>query len=61
MVFKQEDFTEQAQMVIASSFEIVRRCKHQEWDVEHLVLALLEYPEGVPVQMLNYLKINTQE
>ena len=38
MVFKQEDFTEQAQMVIASSFEIVRRCKHQEWDVEHLVV-----------------------
>lgn len=61
MVFRQEDFTEQAQLAIAASYEIVHRFKHQEWDMEHLMLALLENSEGVPVQMLNYLQVNIRE
>ena len=58
MVFKQEDFTEQAQMVIGASYEIVRRLKHSQWDVEHVVLALLENSGSVPVQMLTNLGVN---
>ena len=45
MVFKQEDFTEQAQEAIGASHDIVRRFRHSEWDVEHVVLALLENAE----------------
>ena len=58
MVFKQEDFTEQAQMVIGASYDIVRRFKHSQWDVEHVVLALLENSGSVPVQMLTNLDVN---
>ena len=58
MVFKQEDFTEQAQMVIGASYDIVRRFKHSQWDVEHVVLALLENSGSVPVQMLTNLGVN---
>ena len=47
MVFKQEDFTEQAQEAIGTSQEIVRRYRHAEWDTEHVLLALLENDKGV--------------
>ncbi len=57
MVFRQEDFTEQAQAVIGASYEIVRRFKHSQWDVEHVMLALLENEQSVPAQMLRDLGV----
>jgi ATP-dependent Clp protease ATP-binding subunit ClpC len=39
MVFKQEDFTEQAQEAIGASYDVVRRYRHLQWDVEHVMLA----------------------
>ncbi len=59
MVFKQDDFTEQAQNVIGASYDIVRRFKHAQWDVEHVVLALFENEGSVPVQMLRELGVDT--
>ena len=59
MVFKQDDFTEQAQSVIGASYDVVRRFKHAQWDVEHVVLALLENEGSVPVQMLRELGVDT--
>ena len=34
-------FTEQAQEVLAASQELVRKYRHGQWDVEHVLLALL--------------------
>ena len=33
---KPERFTEQAQEVLAASQELVRRYRHNQWDVEHI-------------------------
>ncbi len=58
MVFKQEDFTEQAQAVIGASYEVVRRFRHSQWDVEHVMLALLESAESVPARILTGMGVN---
>jgi ATP-dependent Clp protease ATP-binding subunit ClpC len=44
---KPERFTEQAQEVLAASQELVRRYHHNQWDVEHVLLALLEQEKGI--------------
>ena len=46
MVLRPEKFTEQAQQVLASSQAIVRRYNQSQWDVEHVLLALLELEQG---------------
>ena len=58
MVFKQEDFTEQAQEAIGASYDIVRRFRHPQWDVEHILLAMLENNKSVPVQMLGEIGVD---
>ena len=58
MVFKQEDFTEQAQEAIGASYDVVRRYRHPQWDVEHVILALLENERSVPSQMLEELGVD---
>ena len=52
MVLKPDDFTEQGQEVLGTSQEIVRRYRHSQWDVEHVLLALLELEKGVPMDVL---------
>ncbi len=44
---KPERFTEQAQEILAASQELVRRYHHNQWDVEHVLLALLEQEKGI--------------
>ena len=46
MVLKPDDFTEQAQEILGKSQEVVRRYRHSQWDVEHVLMAILEQPEG---------------
>ena len=58
MVLRPEKFTEQAQQVLASSQEIVRRYSHSQWDVEHVLLALLELEQGLPQDILNNLGVS---
>jgi ATP-dependent Clp protease ATP-binding subunit ClpC len=58
---RQDKFTEQAQEVLAASQEIVRRYQHSQWDVEHILLALLEQEGGLTVEILNELGINSDE
>ena len=43
---KQERFTEQAQEALASSQELVRQYRHSQWDVEHILLAMLLQEQG---------------
>ena len=52
MVLRPDQFTEQAQDVLHNSQELVRRYSHSQWDVEHILLALLELEKGLPVEML---------
>ena len=48
MVLRPEQFTEQAQDVLRNSQELVRHYQHSQWDVEHILLALLELENGLP-------------
>ncbi len=45
-------FTEQAQEVLATSQELVRHYRHSQWDVEHILLALLQQEGGVTAEIL---------
>ena len=61
MVLKSDDFTEQAQEIIGKSQEIVRRYKHSQWDVEHILVALLEQDDGVPAEILRRLDVSSAD
>jgi ATP-dependent Clp protease ATP-binding subunit ClpC len=52
---KPERFTEQAQEVLAASQELVRRYHHNQWDVEHVLLGLLEQEKGITKDILQAL------
>ncbi|MGD0115093.1 MAG: AAA family ATPase [Dehalococcoidia bacterium] len=56
---RQDRFTQQAQEVLATSQEMVRRQRHPQWDVEHVFLALLQYPGGLAQQIFGRLGIDT--
>ena len=58
MVLKSDDFTEQAQDILGKSQDIVRRYSHSQWDVEHILMALLEQDEGVSVEIFNQLGVS---
>ena len=57
MVLRPDDFTEQGQEVLTKSQDVVRRYRHSQWDAEHILLALLELEEGVPVKALRELGV----
>ena len=61
MVLKPDDFTEHAQEVIAKSQEMVRQFRHSQWDVEHILLALLEQEDGVTSEIFKYLEISIDD
>jgi len=48
-------FTERAQDAAMRAYEILQRYSHNQVDVEHLLLALLEQPEGVVSQIVDML------
>ena len=52
MVLRPDNFTEQAQDVLRESQEVVRRYRHQQWDAEHILMALLEQKDGVSSEIL---------
>jgi ATP-dependent Clp protease ATP-binding subunit ClpC len=55
-----EKFTEQAQEVLAASQELVRQYHHNQWDVEHVLLALLQQEKGVTGDILQTLDVNAE-
>ena len=57
---RQERFTEQAQEVLAASQELVRRYRHNQWDVEHVLLALLEQEKGITKEILRELRVDVE-
>ena len=53
-------FTERAQDAAARAFEILQRYGHNQVDTEHLLLAMLEQPEGVIPQILDKLSVDQE-
>ena len=51
-------FTERAQEAAQRAAEIIQRYGHNQIDTEHILLALIEQPEGVITQILEILKID---
>ena len=60
MAMRPDQFTEQAQEVIGLSQEIMRRYRHGQWDVEHILMALLEQEKGVAREILERLEVSTE-
>ena len=58
MVLRPENFTEQAQEVLANSQELVRQYRHGQWDAEHILLALLQVERGLPVEIMESLGVD---
>jgi len=59
-MIRPDRFTEQAQEVLAASQELVRRYRHSQWDVEHILLALLQQEGGVTAEILKELGVETE-
>ena len=58
MTLRSEDFTEQAQLVLQDSQEMVRSYRHSQWDVEHVLMAMLNQEDGIPGRILEHLGIS---
>ncbi len=58
---RQDRFTEQAQETLARSQELVRSYKHSQWDVEHILLAMLQQPKGLTGDILKKLGVKASE
>src|SRR5262249_16905762 len=56
-----DKFTERAQDAAARAYEILQRYGHNQVDTEHILLALLEQPEGVIPQILEKLKVDQEK
>ncbi len=54
-----EKFTEKARELVQNAQEILVRYKHTQLDTEHLLLAMLEQNEGLAVQVLQALNVDT--
>ena len=57
---RQERFTEQAQEALAASQQLVHQFKHSQWDVEHILLALLQQEKGLVDEILRELGVDTE-
>jgi len=55
---KQEKFTEQAQDAISASQQLAMQFHHSQWDVEHILLALLLQQRGLVGDILKELNAN---
>ena len=60
MVLRPDQFTEQAHWVIQYSQELVKQYCHSQWDVEHVLLALLEAEKGVPAEVLGEMGVDVE-
>jgi len=59
-MMKPEKLTEQAQEMLAASQELVGQYRHNQWDVEHILLALLQQENSVPVDILKELGVDIE-
>lgn len=57
-MMKFDGFTERAEEAAQRAAEIIQRYGHTQIDTEHMLLALIEQPNGVVTQVLEFLKID---
>jgi len=55
-----DHFTERAQEAAQRAAEIIQRYGHNQIDTEHILLALIEQPQGVISQLLEILKVDPE-
>ena len=58
---QQERFTEKAQEALALSQQLARSYHHSQWDVEHILLALLQQEKGLTGELLGKLGVKTDD
>ena len=58
IMIKFDRFTRSAQEVPQRAAEIMQRYSHNEMDTEHVLLALIEQPQGGLSQLLEFLKVD---
>src|SRR2546428_13127474 len=57
-MMRQDRFTEGAQEVLAASQEMVRKERHSQWDVEHVLLAMLQHSSGILPQLFQNMNVD---
>src|SRR5438309_375451 len=57
-MMRQDRFTEGAQEVLAESQQLVRTERHSQWDVEHVLLALLQHERGIMPGLMEKLGVD---
>jgi ATP-dependent Clp protease ATP-binding subunit ClpC len=57
---RQERFTEQAQEALQASQQMAMQYKHSQWDVEHILLALLVQQQGLVGEILKELNVDAE-
>ena len=60
MVLTAEKFTRQAQEALQSSQELVRNYQHSQWDIEHVLLALVALEDGLPGRIMQELGVDVE-
>ena len=55
-----ERLTEQAQEALTASQELVRHYRHNQWDVEHVLLALLDQEDSLASKILKELEVDVE-
>ena len=55
---RQERFTEQAQEALQASQQLAMQFKHSQWDVEHILLALIMQRQGLVGEILTEIKVD---
>ncbi|PKH46662.1 ATP-dependent Clp protease ATP-binding protein, partial [Dehalococcoides mccartyi] len=58
---RQEKFTEQAQEALSASQMLVQEYQHSQWDVEHVLLALVRQEKGLVGEIIKELKLSSEE
>ncbi len=55
-----DKFTERAREIIAASQELAVGYRHNQWDIEHLFLALVKQEDDLVAQILAKLGVNSE-
>ena len=51
-MMRPDRFTEKAQEVLAASQELVQNMNHTQWDIEHILLAIMQQNKSLGVEIL---------
>ena len=61
MAMRPDNFTDQARAILVRSQQITQELRHNQWDAEHVLLALLEEEGGTPFRVLVDLGVDVAE